>query len=50
MFLLKSRKGAWELRLWRILDFEFWILNVVYDIGGLSHAMGSVTAVSDGVP
>ena len=27
----------------------FWILNVVYDIGGLSHALGSVTAVSDGV-
>ncbi len=37
--------GAWELRLWRILDFEC----RVYDIGGLSRALGSVTAVSDGV-
>jgi len=31
-------------------DFGFLILNVVLDVGGLPHAMGSVTAVFNGVP
>jgi len=33
-----------------ILDFGFLILDVVLDIGGVPHALGSVTAVFNGVP
>ena len=32
-----------------MLDFEFWILNF-FDIGGVPHALGSVTAIFNGVP
>lgn len=33
-----------------IFNFGFWILDVVLDIGGVPHALGSVAAVFNGVP
>ena len=33
-----------------IFNFGFLILDVVLDIGGVPHALGSVTAVFNGVP